>query len=264
MDTQKIIFNKRQPIIMANWKLNGDIYLLSKLVSTLLAREYFSELVLCPPSILISDLANLLKNCSIQLGGQNISSFSSGAYTGEISAKMLKEAGGEYCIVGHSERRSLFGETDSICRLKIQNALDANLTPILCVGENNNDFEQGATKTVLVEQLKNALKNIDVADKNICIAYEPVWAIGSGKAATPEYAQSVHTFIRQTLNELFDETLSNRVQIMYGGSVNQNNAYELLSQPDIDGLLVGSASLDAEHFSAICQSAEQKQLEACF
>ncbi|WP_016956544.1 triose-phosphate isomerase [Catenovulum agarivorans] len=263
MKTQKNIIDQRRPIIMANWKLNGDIDLLCKSVSSFVKHAYLAEVVVCPPYLYIRDMLNFLRNSPIKVGGQNISKHDSGAFTGETSARMLKEAGCRYCIVGHSERREIFGENNISCQIKITRALEANLTPVYCIGESQNEYEQGLTEQVLSHQLREALEGIDLTNKNLCIAYEPVWAIGTGKAATPEIAQTTHAYIRKELCEMYGAEVADTIRIMYGGSVNKTNAHLMLEQADVDGLLVGGASLDPEHFSEICRSAEETAKGVC-
>ncbi|EWH08820.1 triosephosphate isomerase [Catenovulum agarivorans DS-2] len=263
MKAQENMIDQRRPIIMANWKLNGDIDLLCKSVSSFVQHAYLAEVVVCPPYLYIRDMLNFLRNSPIKVGGQNISKHDSGAFTGETSARMLKEAGCRYCIIGHSERREIFGENNISCQMKIARALEANLTPVYCIGESQQEYEQGLTEQVLSNQLREALEDMDLTNKNLCIAYEPVWAIGTGKAATPEIAQEVHAFIRKQLTDMYGPETANTIRIMYGGSANKNNAHLLLEQADIDGLLVGGASLDPEHFSTICRSVEQTTKSAC-
>ncbi|KMT66800.1 triose-phosphate isomerase [Catenovulum maritimum] len=245
----------RRPIIIANWKLNGGIDLMCSSVVSFIRKHYEAEIVVCPPYIYIRDMLNFLQYSEIRIGSQNVSKFESGAYTGETSAQMLKEAGCKYCLIGHSERRSMFRENNASCRIKVQRALENNLTPVLCIGENQEEQENQITKDVLIRQLTEGLEGIDVQQQNICIAYEPIWAIGTGKAATPQMAQEIHQFIRHELISMFGEEAGQNIRLLYGGSVNKTNAKELLNQDDIDGLLVGGASLDPEHFVDICQQA---------
>ncbi|MER2491346.1 triose-phosphate isomerase [Catenovulum sediminis] len=245
----------RRPIIIANWKLNGGIDLMCSSVASFIRKHYEAEIVVCPPYIYIRDMLNFLQHSEIRIGSQNVSKFESGAYTGETSAQMLKEAGCKFCLIGHSERRAMFRENNASCQIKVERALAHNLTPVLCIGENQEERENQITKDVLTRQLTEGLEGIDLTDKNICIAYEPVWAIGTGKAASPEIAQEVHQFIRHELAALYGEECAQGIRLLYGGSVNKTNAKQLLTQEDIDGLLVGGASLDPEHFLDICQQA---------
>lgn len=248
----------RRPIIIANWKLNGGIDLICSSVVSFMRKPVKAQIGIAPPYVYIRDLYNFLQNSAIFIGSQNVSKHESGAYTGETSAQMLKEAGASFSIIGHSERRSMCSENDESCRIKIGRVLASGIMPIYCIGENNQQREAGVTTDILNRQLTNALTGHDLTNKDICIAYEPVWAIGTGKAATPEIAQQVHSGIRKTLTEIFGEETANRIRIIYGGSVNKNNATDLLAMPDIDGLLVGGASLDADHFAEICFQANDK------
>ncbi|MER2491730.1 triose-phosphate isomerase [Catenovulum sediminis] len=253
--------NARRPIVIANWKLNGGIDLLCSSVASFIGKHYEAEIVVCPPYIYIRDMLNFLQHSEINIGSQNVSKYASGAYTGETSAQMLKEAGCKYCLIGHSERRAMFRENNASCQIKVQRALENGLTPVLCVGENQQERENNVTKDVLIRQITESLEGIKLEDGSICIAYEPVWAIGTGKAATPEMAQEVHQFIRHELSAQYGETQAQSIRLLYGGSVNKDNAKQLLTQTDIDGLLVGGASLDPDHFLTICQQAT-KQAEA--
>lgn len=247
----------RRPLVIANWKLNGGVDLICSSVVSFMRKHFKAQIGIAPPYLYVRDMINFLHNSEIIIGSQNVSKFESGAFTGETSAQMLKEAGCKFCIIGHSERRQMFLENDSACQIKVSKTLDAGLMPILCIGENTQQYEAGVTKDVLNRQLHESLNGIDVTGKDIAIAYEPVWAIGTGKAATPETAQDVHHYIRSALTAIFDEKIANGIRILYGGSVNKSNAAELLAMPDIDGLLVGGASLDAEHFALICAQANE-------
>jgi triosephosphate isomerase len=206
------------------------------------------------------DMLTFLQHSEIKIGSQNVSKFESGAYTGETSAQMLKQAGCSLCLVGHSERRAMFRENNSSCQIKVQTALNHGLLPVLCIGENLEERDTHVAKDVIFRQLSEGLEGIDLTDKDICIAYEPVWAIGTGLAATPDMVQDVHHFIRRELAALYNEEVAARVRILYGGSVNKTNAKELLRQEDIDGLLVGGASLDPGHFLAICQQVSEQAI----
>lgn len=250
----------RRPIVIANWKLNGGVDLICSSVVSFMRQHFEAQIAIAPPYIYIRDLHNFLQNSEIFIGSQNVSKYDSGAYTGETSAQMLKEAGSSFCIIGHSERREMFHENDPSCRIKVASALTNQLMPVLCIGENNQQREAGITKDVLNRQLHETLNEQDLNGQDICIAYEPIWAIGTGKAATPDTAQEVHAYIRKELVTIFGEDVASRIRILYGGSVNKNNAAELLAMPDIDGLLVGGASLDAEHFSEICLQANEEAL----
>lgn len=210
--------------------------------------------ILCVPATLIAPAVQAARGCKLSIGGQTMHEAKSGAFTGELSADMLLEAGAEYVILGHSERRCLFAETDDAIRKKVQSALATELKPILCVGETQQERTMGITMEVIARQLKIALHGtIDV--KGVIVAYEPVWAIGTGNTATAEEAQEVCQNIRTCLRELYGAKAARSVSILYGGSCNENNAAELLSQYDIDGALIGGASLKAKEFGDIMKIA---------
>jgi triosephosphate isomerase (TIM) len=246
---------KRKPMVIANWKLNGGIDLICTSVASFIGKHFDIQIALCPPYIYMRDMLTFLQHSEIKIGSQNVSKFESGAYTGETSAQMLKQAGCALCLIGHSERRAMFRENNLSCNIKVQTALNHGLLPVLCIGENQEEREANITKDVIFRQLSEGLEGIDLNAKDLCIAYEPVWAIGTGLAASPEEAQEVHQFIRRELAALYDDATAQRLRLLYGGSVNKTNATELLGQEDIDGLLVGGASLDPGHFLAICQQA---------
>ncbi|HEX9007441.1 MAG TPA: triose-phosphate isomerase, partial [Bacteroidota bacterium] len=210
----------------------------------------------CPPFTSLALAARLLKGSRVHLGAQNMSEHDEGAYTGEISWKMLKAAGCDMVILGHSERRQLYGETDQKVNMKAKKALANGLTPIVCVGETLQDREKGVTEQVVNTQILGVLADISSSDvEKLVIAYEPVWAIGTGRTATPEQAQAVHGFIRQLITRMHSAATAARVIIQYGGSVKPDNAAELMRQNDIDGALVGGACLKADSFGAIIQAA---------
>jgi len=214
-----------------------------------------AELAVCPPAVFLMKVGGMLAETRISLGAQNVCDQEAGAFTGEISAGMLKECGCSYAIVGHSERRALYLESDQLVAARFLMALGAGIIPILCVGETLDEREQGVTETVVARQIDAVLDVCGIEGiARAVIAYEPVWAIGTGKVATPEQAQAVHAFIRAKLEQL-DSSVAQQVQILYGGSMNPANAAELLSQPDIDGGLIGGAALKADDFLAIAQSA---------
>ncbi len=217
-----------------------------------------TEMAVCPPSISIAAVRDVLKDTKIKVGAQNMYLHKYGAYTGEISAEMIKESGCEYVIIGHSERRQHFFETDTTVNHKIEFALQELLTPIVCVGETLEQRQEGHTESVIRQQYLGAMKNLD-SDKaaKIIIAYEPIWAIGTGKNATVAEAEAVHKFIRDLARESFGKTISDKMIIQYGGSVKPDNAAALLGCVDIDGALVGGASLEAESFAAIIHAAEK-------
>lgn len=246
----------RTTLIAGNWKMNGTLESVVQLVEGIKAGNTGSaQLAVCPPAIFLMKVGAMLEGSSISLGAQNVCDHASGAYTGEISAEMLKEAGCRYTIVGHSERRALYNEPDEQAAARCAMAVQAGLTPILCVGETLVEREQGVTETVVSRQLDAVIESQGVAIlASSVIAYEPVWAIGTGHVATPEQAQAVHAFIRGKIAAL-DAAVADKVQILYGGSMNPGNASELLSQVDIDGGLIGGASLKAADFLAIGQAA---------
>ncbi|WP_226702023.1 triose-phosphate isomerase [Microbulbifer elongatus] len=244
----------RKTLVAANWKMHGTKafaeQLLVELNTGLESGECSSQVVICPPYPYLGVVAGKIGQ-AVMLGAQNLSEQPSGAYTGEVSAEMLLDFGARYAIVGHSERRSLYGENNELVAAKYAAAKGAGLIPILCVGESLEEREAGKTLEVVAEQIQ-AVVALGLPDtwQNAVIAYEPVWAIGTGKTATPEQAQEVHQFIRQQLGEAGSKT-----QILYGGSVKAANAAELFAKPDIDGALVGGASLKAEEFIQICCAA---------
>ena len=250
----------RKKIIAGNWKMNKTQAEARVLVADLLreiGRFDDAEIVLCPPFTALAADSELLNSVSnIRLGAQNLHEAPSGAYTGEISAGMLRELYVRYVIIGHSERRQYFHEDDAMVNRKTKAALQAELRPIVCIGETLPQRESNTWKKVIETQLKGGLADFtekELAD--IILAYEPVWAIGTGKTATPEQAQETHQFIRHWLAKNFSMAAAERVRIQYGGSVKPENAKELLNQPDIDGALVGGASLDARGFTAIIKNA---------
>lgn len=247
----------RQSLVIANWKLNGDLGLIDTMVDALSSGSstYHADVVICPPAPYISALHNKALSSAtdslrLYVGAQNCSEHDSGAYTGEIAPAMLKDVGCQYVIVGHSERRNLFQETDAVIAQKVVAAQQANLTAVLCVGESLEQREQGQTIAVVTEQIKAAIGDADLT--NLVIAYEPVWAIGTGKTASPEQAQEVHKAIRDYLQS--EHGHGDTVALLYGGSVKADNASVLFAQPDIDGGLIGGASLDTEQFRAICSA----------
>ena len=245
----------RQPLVIANWKMHGKGTFNQVLVGDFLAllKEHRAACVLCPPSVYLGQVAGLLDSSDVMLGAQDCSHIDEGAYTGEVSAEMLSDCGCEWVIVGHSERRQYHQESDALLAAKLTRAQRAGLTPVLCVGETQEQREAGAAEHVVRAQLLGALS--DVSDLNgLAIAYEPVWAIGTGLTAAPEQAQDMHAFIRGVLRE-FDAENADALRLLYGGSVKAGNAAELFAQADIDGALVGGASLDAEAFAAIVSAA---------
>ncbi|MDE0743188.1 MAG: triose-phosphate isomerase [Woeseiaceae bacterium] len=246
----------RNLMVAGNWKMNGDSTMTSELVDEIAAGYVGSdscELLICPPFPLLGLAANKIQGTSIFLGAQNLSEYNSGAYTGEVSALMLTDAGCQYVIIGHSERRAIMRETNEMIRKKFYAAIDNNLIPILCVGETLEQKEQQLTMEIIEQQLKSVIGDNAASLTNAVIAYEPVWAIGTGLTATPEEAQSIHHFIRGIISSISQEIADN-IQILYGGSVNGGNAKGLFSMPDIDGGLIGGASLTASDFLSIVKA----------
>ncbi len=249
----------RKKIIAANWKMNKDISETSEFISAFQKEmnNYNSpaEIIICPPFTALQAAVKLLQGSSIKVGAQNLHYKDDGAYTGEISARMLTLIGVPYVIVGHSERRQHFGETDEIVAQKAKKALDSGLKVILCIGETLGERDGGVTEKVLDRQLKAALSGLtSQLLASVVIAYEPVWAIGTGRNATPQQAQDAHAFIRSTVAQMFGNDAAQNLTVQYGGSVKPDNAAQLLSQPDVDGALVGGASLAADSFAKIVKS----------
>ena len=250
----------RKIIIAGNWKMNNDLIESEKLIvdlKNLLQNEKPNcDVVVCPPYTSLSEASKLLKGSQIKLGAQNMHFEENGAFTGEVSALMLKSVGCEYVILGHSERRHIFGESNEMINKKIKKALSAGLKPIFCVGELLEERENGTTNDVVKKQILKGLAEISADDmKNIIVAYEPVWAIGTGKTASPAQAQEVHEFIRDLIEITYSLEIANDLVIQYGGSVKPDNAKELISQKDIDGALVGGACLKADSFVGIIKGA---------
>ncbi len=249
----------RKYIIAGNWKMNKNlseaIQLVSDLKNELAGKTLNADVIIAPPFVNLETVNSLIKDSVIKLAAQNMHFADSGAFTGEISAQMLKSVGCEYVILGHSERRTIFGETDEMINKKVHQAFANNITPILCCGESLEERENGKAFEIIEGQIKAGLKDLETTQiGNMIIAYEPIWAIGTGKTASPEQAQEIHAFIRKLLTELSNEETANNITIQYGGSVKPNNAKELLSQPDIDGALVGGACLKADSFRDIVLS----------
>ena len=245
----------RKKLVAGNWKMHGSLAENAALLTAIKPALAGVEAVVCVPFPYLAQAQSLLGGSSISWGAQNMSEQAKGAFTGEVSASMLLDFGCKYVIVGHSERRSLYGESDALVASKYKAAQAAGLTPILCVGESLDERESGVTEAVVARQLDAVIKVAGVASlAHAVIAYEPVWAIGTGKTATPKQAQAVHAFIRGKLAAL-DQGVADHVVIQYGGSVKAANAAELMAQPDIDGGLIGGASLVADEFVAICRAA---------
>ena len=250
----------RRTLVAGNWKMNGSRAEAASLVAGVVdgVRQLdgrAGEVAICPPFVLLDSVAAGVAGSAVQLGAQNVAVEASGAYTGEVSAEMLREAGCTTVIVGHSERRALYGEDNALVAAKFARAQQAGLRPILCVGETLDERETDVTETVIGAQLDAVLDTAGVAAlANAVIAYEPVWAIGTGRTATPEQAQAVHAFIRGRVAAASAD-VGAAVQILYGGSVKPDNAAELFASDDIDGGLIGGASLKADDFVAICVAA---------
>jgi triosephosphate isomerase len=245
----------RRVIIAGNWKMNntvGESISLVKELKKLVKDVEDREIIVCPPFTSLAAVGAELKGSNIELGAQNMHFEKQGAFTAEVSPLMLKEIDVKYVIIGHSERRHVFNEDDELINKKIKSALENGLKPIFCVGETLKEREAGKTKQIVKEQVNKGLDGIEKKEmKNLVIAYEPVWAIGTGKNATPQQAEEVHLYIRELLKSMFDDKIAEETVILYGGSVKPDNAKELISQDDIDGALVGGASLDAKKFERI-------------
>lgn len=249
----------RKVLIAGNWKMNGSRASIRELLDGLKAgigTVDKADVAVCAPYVYLADVAEQLKGTQIRWGAQNVSTESKGAFTGEIAASMIRDFDCTYIIVGHSERRTLYGETDEIVANKLGVVIEAGMTPIFCIGETLEEREKGITEDVVARQIQAVIDmhGVEAIGKSV-IAYEPVWAIGTGMTATPEQAQDVHAFIRGMIARA-DASVAENVIIQYGGSMNAGNARELLAQPDIDGGLIGGASLKAEDFLAICTSAQ--------
>lgn len=244
----------RKPIIAGNWKMNKTPEEAKELVTALvpLVKDAKCDVVICPPFVDLCAVKPIIAGTNIHLGVQNIHWAEKGAFTGEISADMLKAHGVEYAIVGHSERRQYFGETDATVNQRAKAAIAACITPIICVGESLEQRESGVTNAVVSGQTKAALDGIEAKDvETLVIAYEPIWAIGTGKTATKEDANATIAVIRGAIAEVYGKDVAEKVRIQYGGSMNPKNASELMSMPEIDGGLIGGASLKAEDFSKV-------------
>ncbi len=246
----------RQPMVAGNWKMNGSSDSVKELMNGIKAGigGTNAEVVVCPSFVYIPSVADAIADSGIKLGAQNMCDQDAGAFTGEVSGPMLKDVGCEYVIIGHSERRAMYGETDEVTAIKYGAVLKNGLKPIFCIGETLEERESGITEEVVGRQIDAILNSDGVASlANAVLAYEPVWAIGTGKTASPEQAQEVHAFIRSKIAAQ-DAVIAEGLRILYGGSMNPANAAELRSQPDIDGGLIGGASLKAEDFLVICSA----------
>lgn len=244
----------RKPIIAGNWKMNNNMEQSLALINDLkpMVREAKCEVVVCPSHVQLNEIGKAVQGSNIRLGAQNMGFEENGAFTGEVSAPMLKELGVSYVILGHSERRRYFSETDEIVNRKIKLALKHELTPIVCCGETLEEREAGLMKEVLGRQIKIGLKGLDKEDiENLIVAYEPVWAIGTGKTATEDQANAAISYIRDVIAAMYGSRTSEKVRIQYGGSVKPSTIKAQMEQPEIDGALVGGASLKASDFAGI-------------
>jgi triosephosphate isomerase len=250
----------RRPILAANWKMHktaADVAAFADRFMPLVADADGVDIVIAAPFTLIDDLAKRIAGSSIELAGQNVHPEASGAFTGEIAPAMLTDLGCTYAVVGHSERRSLFGESDAFVAQKAEALLEQDIRPIVCVGETLEQRDAGRALNVVAEQLSESLARVPAERaERVVIAYEPIWAIGTGRTATPENAQQVHAHIRQQLSDQFGASGA-KIRIQYGGSVKPETVYDLMAQPDIDGALVGGASLDPEAFARIVHFQQQ-------
>ena len=252
----------RKTIISGNWKMNktaSETKQFADELKTILPRAKWCDVLVCVPSVNIPAALRAFKDMRVTVGAENVFYEKNGAYTGEVSADMLKDLGVKYVIIGHSERRQYFGETDITVNKKVHAALEAGLHPIVCVGESLEQRELGVTMDLISLQVKSALAGVSAEKLRKCvIAYEPVWAIGTGRTATPEQAGEVCTFIRATIRHMYGARIARSITIQYGGSMNPGNAAELLAQPDIDGGLIGGAALKPDQFVAIINAANQE------
>ena len=248
----------RRKIVAGNWKMNktpAEAKVLAAEIAAALGPDPCPvEVVVCPPAIDIPGVAEVLKGTQIGVGAQNMHNEPKGAFTGETSAAMLLDLGVKYTILGHSERRTYFADTDATVNAKTKAALAAGLTPIVCVGETLEERDAGKTDAVVAGQVRESLAGLGADLAKVVIAYEPVWAIGTGRSATPQMAQEVHALIRRTLAEMSDGATAEKIRIQYGGSMKPENAAELMAQPDIDGGLIGGAALKADSFLAIVKA----------
>lgn len=255
--------NKRRKLVVGNWKMHGDLSSNQRLLADIvkgLSEFNRADYVICPPTPYLFQARELLTDSRIAWGGQNVNQFEKGAFTGAVAAHMLTDLGCTYVLLGHSERRVLFHETNLTAAARFDASIKAGLTPILCVGETLAEHDAGLTEVIVASQMDAVMatlsdENFSVAMQvNMVFAYEPVWAVGTGKTATPEQAQAVHEFIRNRIARRNSEA-ADHVRIIYGGSIKANNAKKLFAMPDVDGGLIGGASLSAEEFIAICKAA---------
>lgn len=247
--------SERTPLIAGNWKMYktcGESVKSAQQLKSLVDGIDGVDIMIAPTFTALHPVFNAIKGSRVNLGGQNLHWETEGAFTGEISGDMLKSAGCSYVIIGHSERRQYFGETDETVNKKLKSALSCGLKPVFCIGESETERDSNLTFSVLDKQVQAGLKGFVSDDlKDLVLAYEPIWAIGTGKTATSDQAQEVHTFLRASIAKLYDDSLAQSMRILYGGSVKPGNIAELMSMPDIDGALVGGASLDPKTFSQI-------------
>ena len=248
----------RKPFIAGNWKMNlhrDQAVSLAEGIAHYVSDAKTYDVAVCPPFIYLDAVSNTLDGTTVLLGAQNMYSQSNGAYTGEISATMLSDTGCQYVILGHSERREIFNECDTVINEKLCTALENGLKAIVCIGETLEERENAQTEEIVSEQVRGSLARITTEQmSDVTLAYEPIWAIGTGKVATPEQAEQVHAHLRSVLIDMFGEATAEAVRIQYGGSVKPENAAELLSQPNVDGALVGGASLTIEAFTGILEA----------
>ncbi|MBA4176720.1 MAG: triose-phosphate isomerase [Leptothrix sp. (in: Bacteria)] len=246
----------RRKLVVGNWKMHGSRPANAELLAAVLgARPYRADVAVCVPFVFVNETAAMLAGSDLRWGAQDVSAHEQGAYTGEVSAAMLAECGCRYALVGHSERRAYHAESDALVALKAQAALARGVTPVVCVGETLEEREAGQTEAVVKRQLSAVIHQLAHCAAEMVVAYEPVWAIGTGRTASPEQAQAVHAVLRAQLQAATGR--ADTMKILYGGSVKADNAAILFAQPDIDGGLIGGASLKAAEFIAICRAAEQ-------
>ena len=255
--------NYRKTIIAGNWKmnmLNSQVKSFTEALKAELPSTRTCDIVLCVPGVMVQTMAKYGRECKAYSGGQDVSKYEKGAYTGEISAAQLKDAGARYCVVGHSERRQYHNEDDFLINAKVKALLAEGVTPIICCGESLEQREMGLTMDYINYQIKAAINGLTAQQVRHCvIAYEPIWAIGTGKTATVEQAEEVCCEIRAIIRKMYDARVSRAVSILYGGSMNAKNAYDLLAQPDIDGGLIGGASLKPADFATIIKATAQEK-----
>ncbi len=247
----------RRPLLAGNWKMHlttGEAVSLATAVAEATQDHPDRDVMIAPPFTALSSVSKALKNSAVILAGQNVAWERQGAFTGDISAEMLADVGATMAIIGHSERRHVFGEDDTMINRRVLGALQGNLIPVLCIGETLAEREDAATLTVLENQVRKGLAGVSAEQaQGIVVAYEPVWAIGTGKTASTDQAQEAHQFIRELLARMYEKTVADQIRILYGGSVNPDNVDKLMAQSDIDGALVGGAALKAESFRRIIQ-----------